>query len=312
MSGQPPAQPPEQPEPSEDPPRDPLAFTPVPRLQMRHDGWGPDVQRTFIECLADTVSVKEAARRVGLSASSAYRLRRHPEGAEFAAAWAAARAHAIEQIEDFALDRAANGVEVPVFAYGDKVATRRVFSEPLVMFMLKNLAPERYCSEGARGLSALDKRKLERLKKEWREEWEEERRARETKDEAETLESLDAFFEGLRRNRLTNLSPAERERQIAAAAQARADRAAGWQVGEAYRPYAERAAELLPQFITEVEAEWPPLPPWAWDDPDDEEHEPACQLIDHLHSEDFLPDGTVDPEALARARRRRAGEPDEG
>jgi hypothetical protein len=187
--------PPEQPD--ETPPEPPLTaltdFAPVPRQYMRHDGWGPDVQRTFIDFLADTASVSEAARRVGRSASSAYRLRRHPEGGEFAAAWAAARALAIELIEDYALDRAANGVEVPVFAYGDKIATRRVFSESLVMFMLRNLAPERYCSEGARALSALDQRKLESLKQQWRAEWEAERERAETESEAETGDFVEAI-----------------------------------------------------------------------------------------------------------------------
>jgi hypothetical protein len=190
------SEPPPEP-PAETPPEPPekalTGFTPVPRQQMRHDGWGPDVQRAFIEFLADTISVSEAARRVGRSAASAYRLRRHPEGAEFAAAWAAARALAIEKIEDFALDRAANGVEVPVFAYGDKIATRRVFSEPLVMFMLQNLAPERYCGEGARGLSALDKRTLERLKQEWREEWEAERERAEAATETGTGDFVEAI-----------------------------------------------------------------------------------------------------------------------
>src|SRR5688572_1296898 len=74
--------------PMTDQPRDfPLAiltdFTPVPRDQHRHDGWGPDEQRAFIEALADCGSVTEACRYVGRSPSSAYRLRRHPEGAEF-------------------------------------------------------------------------------------------------------------------------------------------------------------------------------------------------------------------------------------
>ena len=72
------------------------------------------------------------------------------------------------------------------------------------------------------------------------------------------------------RNRKANMSPAQRAAEIAAKAQGLADGAAGWRCGEPYRPYAEKAAELLPQFIAEVEKGWPELPDWAWDAPDDE------------------------------------------
>jgi len=39
----------------------------------------------------------------------------------------------------------------------------------------------------------------------------------------------------------------------------------------------EEAAALLPRFIAEIEAEWPPLDPLAWDEPEeDEEEADAC------------------------------------
>ena len=155
------------------------AITPVPRLQQRRDGWAPAVQQAFIEALADTGSVEAACRFVDKSPASAYRLRRHPEGGEFAHAWQVAVDLGIQQIEDSAMDRARNGVEVPVFAYGDRIATRRVHNDQLVMFMLRNRAPDRYCADGARGMSAIDNRRLKRLKEAWREEWAEERRQKE-------------------------------------------------------------------------------------------------------------------------------------
>ena len=55
------------------------AFTPVPRLADRSNGWKPEVQRAFIEALAETGSVKAACRRVGRADHGAYALRRHPE-----------------------------------------------------------------------------------------------------------------------------------------------------------------------------------------------------------------------------------------
>jgi hypothetical protein len=61
-------------------------FLPVPS-RARADGWTPDRQARFIGILAETGSVAEAARRVGMSRMAAYRLRRR-EGAEsFAHAW---------------------------------------------------------------------------------------------------------------------------------------------------------------------------------------------------------------------------------
>jgi hypothetical protein len=61
-------------------------FLPVP-LRARADGWTPERQAKFIGLLAETGSVAEAARQVGMSRMAAYRLR-HRAGAEsFVHAW---------------------------------------------------------------------------------------------------------------------------------------------------------------------------------------------------------------------------------
>jgi len=185
-------------------------FTPVPRRFNRGDVWTEEIQRAFIETLADCGSVDAACRMVGRSPASAYRLRRHPLGAGFATAWQAAIDFGIQRIEDNAMDRAMNGVEIPVFAYGDKIATRRAYNDQLTMFMLRSRLPERYCSDGARAMSAIDKRKLERLKKQWREEWEEERRASEPDIEEARAEILHRL-EVLRRADRAKETPRERE-----------------------------------------------------------------------------------------------------
>lgn len=65
-------------------------FTPVPMQRRRRGGWTPENQRLFIALLAETGSVKRAARSVGLSARSAYRLREKPGAGEFDLAWQAA------------------------------------------------------------------------------------------------------------------------------------------------------------------------------------------------------------------------------
>src|SRR5690606_32375822 len=58
----------------------------------------------------------------------------------------------------------------------------------------------------ARGLSAMDKTQLEKLKKEWREEWERE----EYGDEQETLDSIDRFIDDMRERREANMGPRTR------------------------------------------------------------------------------------------------------
>src|SRR3954468_16816917 len=70
-----------------------LAFTPVP-LRRQHNGWSPELQLRFILALARGAGPDEAAKSLGRTRQSAYRLRRR-EGAEsFAAAWDAAQAFA--------------------------------------------------------------------------------------------------------------------------------------------------------------------------------------------------------------------------
>ena len=61
-------------------------FTPVP-VRGRKDGWTPFRQADFLGALCETFSVAAAARRVGMSRESAYRLRERPGAESFAAAW---------------------------------------------------------------------------------------------------------------------------------------------------------------------------------------------------------------------------------
>lgn len=144
------------------------AFTPVPRKCPRHDGWTPQRQREFIEALADTGSVEAAARAADMSSEGAYNLRRQPGAASFRAAWEAALALGIQRIEDVAMDRALNGTEEPVYSYGKLIGTRIKHNDRLLMFMLRNRAPERFAAGGGpKGLNAVSQAQLERLKKQW-------------------------------------------------------------------------------------------------------------------------------------------------
>jgi hypothetical protein len=129
---------------------DPADYRWVPvRRRPRYDGWTEEKQRRFIEVLADTGLVGEAAKAVGMSRESANRLRRAPDGAAFARAWDAARHHAGGLVEDIAFERAFEGVEHNVYdENGEVVCTKRVYNDRLLMFLLRHLKPERYGGGG--------------------------------------------------------------------------------------------------------------------------------------------------------------------
>jgi len=55
--------------------------------RIRRDGWTAERQLRFLDALARTHSVSEAAELAGMSRESAYRLRERREGALFAALW---------------------------------------------------------------------------------------------------------------------------------------------------------------------------------------------------------------------------------
>lgn len=113
-----------------------IPFTPL-DLRSRHDGWTAEKQIAFIEALAETACVESACRRVGMSDSSAYQLRRRPCGASFRRAWDAALDYALHRLEQAALSRALNGVPRPVFYKGEQVGEWREYDERLTMFLLR-------------------------------------------------------------------------------------------------------------------------------------------------------------------------------
>jgi hypothetical protein len=183
-------------------------FTPVPRLKDRSNGWKPEVQRAFIAALADYGSVAAACRVVGRADHGAYRLRRHPEGKEFAAAWDRALAHGVLRLQDSLMERAIHGVPVPVYSYGKLIGERRVYNDRLGMFMLRNRLPEAYCEGGARGLSAVDAHRMKRLKEAWRAEWLDEQRPRSLD---EVRDSILTKLEAIERAERDRWTPRERE-----------------------------------------------------------------------------------------------------
>ncbi len=92
-----------------------LAFTPVPLLRKRANGWTAERQRRFVVALSVMGAVSPAARAVGMGRASAYRLRERAikmgGGAEsFAEAWDIALAVGEDAQFHAAIDVAVNGV----------------------------------------------------------------------------------------------------------------------------------------------------------------------------------------------------------
>lgn len=100
------------------------------------DRWTKPKMADFLRHLAATHSVTAAARGVGMSRKSAYKLRARLKGEPFDIAWEAAFRHGYDNLAHAALDRAINGVEVPHYRNGERVGTSRRFDERLTVALL--------------------------------------------------------------------------------------------------------------------------------------------------------------------------------
>lgn len=89
---------------------DPIAFTPVPMLRRRANGWTPERQQRFIYALQVMGAVGPAARAVGMGRASAYRLRDRAGAESFAEAWDIAFETGQDRQFHAAIDLAINGV----------------------------------------------------------------------------------------------------------------------------------------------------------------------------------------------------------
>src|SRR5689334_11744136 len=119
-----------------------IPFQPV-ALRARHDGWTARRQIAFIEALAEIGIVDEACRRVGMSDTSAYALRRRPCGAPFRRAWDAAIEYSDHRGYEAARERMIKGVARPIFYKGEQVGEWRHFDERLTIYMLSTRRSKR-------------------------------------------------------------------------------------------------------------------------------------------------------------------------
>ncbi len=104
-------------------------------FRHRHDGWTPLRQTTFLRALRETGCVRSACDRVGLSSTSAYRVKRRIPA--FGAAWDAALAYRLPALERAAYERAVEGWLEPIVYKGEVVAHRRRYSDAMLRLLLQ-------------------------------------------------------------------------------------------------------------------------------------------------------------------------------
>lgn len=126
----------------------PTAFTnynPAPHSD-RHDGWTADRQLCFLETLAETGCISDAATAAGMTARSAYRFRLKPEAENFLHAWDNALTLAATRLTAIAFDRAINGVLEETVKDGAVVSSKRRHSDKLLMFLITHIDAARFGS----------------------------------------------------------------------------------------------------------------------------------------------------------------------
>ena len=102
----------------------------------RHDGWTQARQARFLRELAATHCVSAAARAVGMTRQSAYKLRNRLKGEPFDVAWQAAFWCQYDALAEAVIERAIHGVEVPHFHRGELIHTSRRYDERAAVALL--------------------------------------------------------------------------------------------------------------------------------------------------------------------------------
>ena len=105
----------------------------IPSYNVRHDGWTHARTKTFLATLRQTGCVTDAARVVGMSTASGYRLRKRD--AVFRAAWDEALLDARRGLIAVAHERAVVGKEVVIYRNG-KEYERRIAPDSSILALL--------------------------------------------------------------------------------------------------------------------------------------------------------------------------------
>jgi hypothetical protein len=114
-----------------------ILFDPVPQQRRRRLGWDAERQRAFIALLARVPSVGNAAKAVGMSARSAYKLLDRPGAQDFARAWDQALAEGMARLRGGSLARCLEGGDfVPVYRRGRLVRIEHRRNDKLAIALL--------------------------------------------------------------------------------------------------------------------------------------------------------------------------------
>jgi hypothetical protein len=119
---------------------DRFAFDPVP-LRCRTGGLTPARQREYVEALADTGIVREAAARIGVSEQAINRVRRRPDGQDFDRACEAAHRFGARRLRSIAFERAIEGTLKGHYYHGELVSQERVYDNRLLIYLLGKTEP---------------------------------------------------------------------------------------------------------------------------------------------------------------------------
>lgn len=107
----------------------------LPGLRIRHDGWTEARTQRFLDTLAHTGCVTDAARVAGMSDVGARRLyKRYPA---FAAAWDDALARAQKGLVAIAYQRAVEGKETVIYRRGEEYERRISPSDAMLGLLVK-------------------------------------------------------------------------------------------------------------------------------------------------------------------------------
>lgn len=119
-----------------------IEFDPVPQSRKRRIGWDARRQRAFVALLAHTPSIGFAARKVGLSPQSYYRLIAKPGAESFAKAVDLAIDHGLMQLRLSSVGRGLGEDAVPVFRRGRHVRTELRRNDRLAIAVLRQAASD--------------------------------------------------------------------------------------------------------------------------------------------------------------------------
>lgn len=109
---------------------------------MRGHRLTPKRRKKFLAVLAESGSVTIAAETVGIRRQAVYKAR--DGDPEFYAAWDKALDTYLDKLEREADRRGVEGIDHPVTFQGVITDTYKVFSDNLLMFRMKALAPQKY------------------------------------------------------------------------------------------------------------------------------------------------------------------------